>query len=276
MEFITSPPFKNHIDASMSWEDYKRAPGINPSRIVKGIKSMKSFKNYGGDDKPDRGLLVGSITHLLIFEPDTFYGRYAIFNGQRREDSKKYQLWKWKNEGKEAVSPDAYDQARRTADAVRNSPEAMELIEATQHEVSLFLEDFGMQCRGRVDGLQVGKLLLDLKTTTNVEPHAFGRIFARLHYAEKMSCYKRWVEKLTGADIPEVKVIAVETKDDYDVTVFPIREPVLENAWPRAEKILQCVRECIEEDSWPGVGAECELVIPNYAMDDEDVLEFQG
>lgn len=267
--------FINEIDPDMSWPDYLAFEGVNPSRLVHGLKSMKSFQSYAGSDKPDRGMIVGSATHLLIFEPDKFDDRYAIFDGRRSERTKAWQMFTWKYPGKEAIKPDEYEQASRTAEAVRSDPLAMDLIRSTKTEVSLFCEDFGLQCKGRVDGL--GHILLDLKTTTNVEMRAFGRVFATLNYGVKLACYKRWAEKL-GNPVSEVFVVAVETKGEFDVAVIPVPEIVLENAWSKAEQVLKRIPQCMADDHWPGVaeGRLYELCVPNWSMDEEDVLDWSG
>lgn len=272
-DFQLTPPYRNEIDTQMPWDDYVPAVGVNPSRIGKGLKSMLAFRNYHGTDKPDRGMLVGSLTHLLIFEPDKFDERYAVFHGHQRR-GEKYEMWKWKYPGKEAVKPDVYEQAQRTAEAVRRDPQAMEIINATQHEVSVFCEDFGVQCKGRLDGLGSG-LLPDLKTTTNVDKFAFGRVFGSQNYAAKLACYKRWAEKL-GVRVDEVQIIAVENANDFDVVVYPVPQIVLENAWARVEKILKRIPECVERDEWPGVseGQVGELHIPNWSMPEDEVLEW--
>lgn len=275
MRDLLTPPFVNRIDPVMSWDDYLSARGANPSRLIKGLKSMLSFRNYRGNDKPDRGMRVGSLTHCLTLEPDRFAERYAVFEGAFRENTKAYQTWEWKNPGKEPVKPLEYEQAARVADAVRSNGHAKSLLDAIQPEVSLFCEDHGVQCKGRVDGLEAG-LLIDLKTTTNVEMNAFGRVFGTLHYAAKMACYKRWAEKLMGSSIDDIFVISVETKGDYDVAVVPIPAVILENAWPRVARILQRIPECIERDEWPGVaeGGLYELHVPNWSMDVDEVLDW--
>lgn len=253
----------------MPWDDYITAVGVNPSRLVKGLKSMLSFLNYSGTDKPDRGMLVGSLTHQMILEPGKFDERYAVFQGSRKTQ-KQLSEFEWRHEGKTPVKPEEYEQAARTAEAVLSDPIAGEILEATAHEVSLFLEDCGVQCKGRVDG--IGSILMDVKTTTNVDQQAFGRVFGSLKYHCKLACYKRWAEML-GNPVSEVYVISVETKGDYDVAVVPIPEVVLENGWSRMEKVLRRIPECVRRDYWPGVaeGKRYELVMPNWSMDEEDL-----
>jgi hypothetical protein len=272
MEFRVQPPFVNEA-VDMPWPTYLEACGVNPSRIVKGFKSMKSFRYYEGSDKPERGKLVGSLTHCLVLEPEKFSERYAVFDGIRREDSKKYQEWLWLNDNKEAVKPDEYEQARVIADAVLSHRLARSFLDAVKTEVSLFAEINGVQCKGRVDGLS--RIILDLKTTTNVEMQAFGRVFGSLDYGAKLAAYKRFAEQL-GYPIDGVFVISVENKGEYDVAVVEVPQIVLDNGWSRVEKVIDRIPECVERDHWPGVAENglYELSVPNWSMDESELLDW--
>ena len=269
-----SEPYRNEVVQGMSWSDYCDVDGCaNPSRLVKALKSMKSFANYTGTDKPDRGMLIGSLTHQMILEPGTFEQRYAIFHASRKTQ-KQLAEFEWRHEGKTPVKPEEYEQAMRTADAVLADPLAREKLQATVHEVTVFAEDHGVQCKGRIDAIGNG-MLVDLKTTTNVEPDKFGRVVGTLHYGAKMACYMRWSQML-HVPVNEVFIIAVETKGDYDVAIFQVPEIVLQNGWNRVEKVLKRIPDCVRRDYWPGVGEHgpCELVIPSWSMSEDDVLDW--
>lgn len=263
--------FRREILTNLSWPDYLAEPGWNPSRLVHGLKSMKHMREYQGSDKPDRAKLVGSMTHTLIFEPETFHERYAIWTGGRRDKRiVAYREFMEENADQEITNPDEFEQARIVSEAVLADYVAASLLNTTDHEVSLFCEDLGLQCKGRVDAL--GGLIVDLKTTTNTQAHAFGRVFSNLAYGAKLACYKRWAE-LLGHEVAEVYTIAVEVKPPYDVAVYRVPEAVLENAWPRVERVMRRIPECEASGTWPGVaeGQVQELVVPNWAMDESEL-----
>ena len=276
MQNLLTPPFRNELLPDVEWQDYLSLHGLNPSRIIPGLKSMKHLKAADErDEKPQRNLLVGSMTHGIILELDQFDARFAIYTGEGTRRTKAYKEFAEENEGKDVATGNEFAQANATARAVMADPLARELIDATQHEVTILCEDFEMQCKGRIDALG-GGLLIDLKTTTSVEDHAFGRVSAGLHYPGKMSCYRRFVQLVTG-ELCEVKVIAVETKPPYDVVVFNIPDIVLDNAWEQIEsKVMRRLRGCIERDEWPGVanGEERELCVPNWAMPEDEALDW--
>lgn len=266
------PPYIETVDLRMGWNSYCGAVGLNPSRWVQGLRSMKHLKHGDGAEKPHKETLVGSATHCLVFEPEKFYERFAIYTGSRRQ-GKAWNEFLAEHAGKDILKENEHSEASEVAHHVVGDRIAESVLRKVNPEVSLFAELNGVQCKGRVDGLGNG-ILLDLKTTTNVSMYQFGRVFANLRYAEKLAAYRALCRKHDIA-VNEVYIIAAETKAPYDVTVTPVPELILDQAWERMERLLERVKECVETDYWPGTaeGDFYELHVPNWAMDD-DVLDW--
>ncbi len=268
------PPFDERIIWNLPWDDYhSRDWALNPSRMVYGFKSMRHLRYHESDEKPERNKLIGSATHAAVLEPDEFSKRFAVCHCTRRDGIKDYELWKWNNEGKTPINPSEYEESMRIADAVWANKEARELLDGARCECSVFTEDRGVQCRGRVDGLN-DTVMFDLKTTADIEPHKFGGWCARLRYVERMACYRRWLRK-RGQAVDDAKILAVESSPPHDVVIFPLHDIHLENAESRMVEILDRVKQCSKNDVWPGVGADgpVELYVPNWSMD-EDELDY--
>jgi len=276
MKDLIEPFFRTEILYDLSWTAYLATTGMNPSRIIPGLKSMKHLKSADDprDEKPQRNMLVGSMTHALVLESEQFDERFAVYDRGGNRGSRKYAEFCAEHPGKEIAKPDEFDQASATARAVLADPIARDLINSTKHEVTVLCEQVSIQCKGRIDALGT-ELIVDLKTTTNVESAAFGRVAASLNYAGKMACYQRFVAGVTG-ELCDVKVIAVETKPPYDVVTFSIPQGVLDSAWDEIEeKVIRKLRGAIERDEWPGVanGEEQELYVPNWARP-EQLIEW--
>jgi len=272
------PPFRNELAFGMSWDDYRSAVGVNPSWIAAGLESMLNFHD-GDGVKETSGMRVGSAAHSLVFEEDYFHERYAIFGGTRRKGSRPWEEWQFLNEGKDALSAAEYDSAKKIAHGVRRSELAVELIKAGKPEVSIFSQDFGMQCKGRTD-LLAPTYILDLKTTARIDADGFGKTFTGLHYAMKMSCYLRWTNKLLmlagKPPVYDVWIIAVKSSPPYDCTPMLLPPVLLQDAWPKAARVLKRIPECVKSGHWPGIsdGKAVEIKIPNWAMGEE--TEFTG
>lgn len=272
---ILEPPFFNDIQYDFPWDDYLPLPGMNPSRIVHGFKSMLQLwqSNEPRDEKPDRGKLIGSMTHTLIFEPEFFNNRFAVYQGVGTRATKDYKKFALEHHSREVTKPNEYDTAVDVSAAVRRDPLAREIIDATRHEVTVRCEYKGMllKCKGRLDCYGDG-IIADLKTTTDVSPDKFGRVAANLHYTSKLGLYREFIARVTG-EICEVKVIAVETEPPYDVVVYKIPEIVLDNAMEKVDRIMDKLPECIINNHWPGVadGRVMDFPVPNWAMSEEEL-----
>ena len=260
---------RNEICLEMSWNDYVAIDGLNPSSLVHGLKSMRAYKAALQESGPQtRSQQLGSVVHALVLEPHNFNDRFKVHHGIDARRGNAWLEWRAANPSIDPVHPKVWEEAQRVRDAILDHRRAFSLIDETVHEASLLCEDRGVQCKGRVDGYAAGRLI-DLKTTPNIRPDAIGRVFANLHYAEKLSCYVRWLELLQDHMIEEVVIIAAEVKDSYDVTTIDIPRPVIENAWPRMEAVIERVKTCSESNHWPGVGQSVELVLPNWSMEEE-------
>lgn len=286
------------VDNSMDWESYKSLKLMNASTIVAATKSMKRLKRYmdEGFGEPTRPMVCGSGTHCVLLEPGVFESRYCVVpefhlspenvtaKGDRT-DSKSTTFYKNavkafanENSGKEFLSRAEYDKIQRAIAAIRSHPEASRLIEACGKnvEVTVTGELFGVPFKGRLDAL-APECIVDLKTTADVEPRTFGRMFANLHYGMKLAVYRELVRQ-SIADRPVV-VIAQEMDGDFDTVVYDVPDCVLDAGLSRLKMIVDDYKHAVKTGIWPGVDrgeSRVPLVVPNWAMEDAGEELFPG
>src|SRR5690606_21152824 len=98
--------------------------------------------------------------------------------------------------------------------------------------------------------------IVDMKTTADATRcSSTVRSFA---YHTKMALYRLAVQRITGRQLPCV-LIFVEQKPPYDVVVMPIDEATLSLREEQALKTIAKLRQCIEDDHWPGLANGEEL-----------------
>ena len=273
---------RSEVLLDLSWDDYVKAEGLNPSTVAPGLKSMKHL--HASRDEHDKshkrpaneeGMMVGAATHALMLERDKFNDRFAVYDAGSRPDAppsgrrgtNDWQAFAEENPGKELLPLAWFERADRIADAVLNDPQARKIIEATKHEVSCFAVDpeFTFQWKGRIDCIG-GGWLADLKGTTNVEAGPFGSVCAKLRYLPRLACYRRMFE-IHRFNIQAVRIIAYEMSEPFDVVVYRIDLNILDEYWNRVKlRVLRNLRTCIKNDDWPGVGEgrEQEISIPMW------------
>jgi len=261
--------------SSLSWDDYKRYPGLNPSTIKAGRESMLALKyvwDHGGlEDTPS--MSWGRAMHTLLFEPSHFSERYCAYEGRRAGN--KYQEFADEAQllGKEilpAHGPFSQEYALNASQQFLKNRLVQDLIVEGVAEQGLFVVEDGLQCRGRVDWIRTREphKLVDMKTTRSIR--YFSNDFYRLGYDLQLSLYHRWLKRLMGADLP-VEVVVLENHPPFDSVVIPIDPAVLHRGERLGMDIIHRVKQCILEDRWPGM-AEDDLYVlntPLWAMDDE-------
>ena len=291
----------------MDWDEYRQLKRMNASTLVHGCKSMLHLKASMQDGffEESDAMRLGTGIHTLLLEPEEFEARYVVMpdfendpenmrapkrkdepDEDRRTNSRATKYYKSKaaafydaNMGRTVLKRDQYDQALCCIEAIRARPYMSEIVDQCDKEVTLLGEIGGVPFKGRIDLLRTKRpLIVDLKTTADCSKHAFGRVFARLHYDMKLAIYRELVRQNLGKS-PEVAIITQETSGDFDNAYVPVPSIVLDNAWSRVEMVLMQYIKAEQTGIWPGVDGgkdRYELAMPQWAMEDagEDLVGF--
>lgn len=289
------------IVLNQTWEAYQQTRRMNGSTLVEGFKSMKHLKaaiDKGYSEETD-AMRLGTGIHALLLEPEQFESRFVVMpqfeldtenmrakkrkdesDEDRRTDSKATSYYKAKvrefareNSGRTILRREQYDSALHCIEAIRSRDYMRKKINACEKEVTITGEIAGVPFKGRIDLLRRKRpLIIDLKTTADCSKHAFGRVFARLHYAEKLSIYRELVRQEIGK-VPDVAIITQEPSGDFDNAYVPVPEIVLDNAYSKVLMLVAAYIRARDSDCWPGVDGgrdRYELVIPQWSMEDAD------
>jgi len=269
------------------------------------INDRSRIAIYEGFTEETNAMRIGTGNHALLLEPEAFESRFVVVPDfhldadnlraakrkdepieDRRTDSKATSYVKQKvaefaalNRGKSSIGESEYQSCLRSIESIRSRPKMRQLVESSSKEVTVLGEIQGVNFKGRIDLLNT-ETICDLKNTANVEKRAFGRVFANLKYAFKLSIYRELVRQSTGRTL-EVSIICQELSGDFDNTLVPVPSIVLDDAYDQVLRVVGDYRDALANDYWPGVdGGQdyYELYVPQWAMEDnEDVMiEYQG
>jgi hypothetical protein len=263
------------------FDEYRAFPGLNASVIVEGRKSLLHVKHAWDHGRADTDAMrFGRLLHCLLFEPREVEKRYHPWEGTRRGNDYVAFFMDAEADGAEVVKAKgeySLEVALEAVPSFLHNERVRDLIKAGEAECSVICPEGDVQCKGRIDWLsQSEHVLVDLKTTAQIESRLFGQTFFRYNYDIKLGLYRRWVEKVVGGRWP-VEVIVQESSPPYDVAVVPIPDAVLDEGAEQGLAIINKVRQAIAADRWPGVadGKPYSLVVPYYKLV-EETEEFQG
>ena len=289
------------ITDKIPWDEYCKVKRMNPSTLVAGCHSMLSLRNLirDGFKEETNPMRMGSGAHALLLEPDQFQERFCVMpdfhlspdnvtgkgvpSQTRATDWYKREVAAFvkDNPGKTILGQTQYDQCLRAIESIWDRPKMRELVESSAKEVTVYGEILGVECKGRLDLLNLGgrKIKIgDLKNTVNIHKRAFGSVFMRLRYDFKLAFYREMVrQNVERSGEIEVELITQELTGDFDNAIVPVPAIVLDNAWTKVVEVMTDYKRCLETNVWPGVDGGkdyYELDIPNWAMDGDEEFDW--
>jgi exodeoxyribonuclease VIII len=260
---------------------------------------MRSLKRAidGNADEASPAMQFGSQYHTMILEPEVFEDTFCVMpdysSMPENITGKGERSYRWGTtfcneskaafesmafiENKEVITRADYDRGLAMREAIANNAMASTWVNECQREVTMTGEIDGVLCKGRLD--LMGDVIADVKGTVSVEPNAFGRSAANLNIAFQLSMYRELFKQHQGFT-PDVWIIAVESAGDFDCVCYPVREPILDEAFKQVRHVLAKYKQALKENEWHGVdGGEpfLELHFPNWAMPEaDDILDWSG
>jgi hypothetical protein len=218
-----------HANPSISYEDYRRLPGINSSllKAVDALTPAHAWSKYLDPEAPPpvdaAALIIGNAVHTLVLEREQWEQRYAF----PPEDAPKRPTDAQRNAAKPSAATttaiefwDAFDAA--AAGKTILSRDHVTIAASLEHairihpvlgpwfaspsplnEISLsWVDPSGAECKARLDAVRIMPdhiRVLDLKTTQDGSPREFARSVIRYGYLLQGAFYADAAAACRGA-----------------------------------------------------------------------------
>jgi exodeoxyribonuclease VIII len=260
---------------ALSWPTYLADPRINWSKLKVLGRSAAHFRHYEQNGMKDTAALkLGRALHHRLFEPGDFKARVLRWDGSRR--GRDWEDFSAEHAGKEILTAAEHEACEEMAESVLACPMVADLLKAGQAEMSAAwdyrepdvakLPGFSMECKGRLDFISEGDVLLDLKTARDASPEGFGRQAFDLGYFAQAAYYSDGYAAITGRHLPFI-IIAVEKTPPYVVQPYEVCGQELELGRDKYKGLLATLNLRRREGRWPGYGeAVLPLQLPHWAM----------
>jgi hypothetical protein len=266
---------------SKPFSDYAAAPGINFSTLRFMGQSPKHYR-HAVDNPPaeTQAMLLGRAVHTAVFEPQRFQLDYAVWSGDRRGAAYQQFADEAAAQGRSILKENEYSTALSVRDAVRGIPGIAALLEKGYPEASLFWVNpsTGLACKGRLDWIAGEGAILDLKTTSSIDPRTFAAHAWRMGYFHQLAMYQEGYAISSGmGSILRCGLIAVEKDPPHACRTFWLDPESVSKAWSEYQGWLNQVKDCMASGVWPGPGpVESELAAPAWATADNEAVDFDG
>jgi hypothetical protein len=241
---------------------YHGTKALSKSGLDQFRKSPAHFRAWqDGTTKNESSpaLEFGTAVHMAILEPELFALNYTLFTGDRRNKDGKMAYEAVIASGKIPLNQEQWDNITGAAAAVHAHPAAALLVEKIQTEVSCFDSWNGVKVKARIDGL-AKDYIIDVKTTQDASPVAFGKSCAQFRYHVQAA----WYQRITGVN--RFIFIAVEKEAPYGVACYELDEQAISLGHIIIEEQLRTYVECEQLNSWPCYSSHIQsLSLPAWA-----------
>jgi exodeoxyribonuclease VIII len=264
-------------------EDYHALPGWG-STLFKAFTRSPAHAIAARNKQPTpqqlKNYLIGRAQHTILLEPHKYASEFCILPhdlAKRNKNSNAYkdglaEFIRSEADGREIVTADEETQLLNMRDAVWSHPVADQLLTGKhkRRECSIWTEQqvngVGILRKCRPD-LWLPGLPVDVKTTQDANPKAYGRIIHNFGYHVQGAWY---IDTMAPHD-PDVGEmfahIAVEKEAPFGVSVVRIDPQAIALGRTIIENTLPRLAECIKADKWPGYSQEIQVVnVPAYAF----------
>lgn len=243
---------------------------LSASGVKKLLENPYGFLNPV--DKSTNNMLLGSVVHKLILEPDTFHEEFVVmpeFNRRTKDGKAAYDEFMECNQDKDCITKDMHDQAVAMSEAVLNQKEIKDLLFSNGvAERSVFGEIDGVKVKCRPDYYREDMgLIVDLKTTADASPDAFVRSIANFGYFIQDPFYRDTM-KSVGLPVNKFVFVAVSSVEPYMVGVYELTPQDIDFGRDMYQKAFEIYKDLDSYKRPIFLGKEKEvvqtLVLPNY------------
>ncbi len=251
---------KHGIFPNLSNEDYHSDKAVSRSGIILFDESpLKYWANYINPNRPKKestkAMDFGSAFHAYILEPELFIEQYAIqpfpvllkIVGREIYDMHKAECLELQMSGKIILTGEEFLLLQNMDDALRNHPEASELIFGGTNEQSYFWQDkeSGLHLKARPDILH-NNMYVDLKTCVSASTYAYQRAMVDGGLHIQSALVKEAIYQLEGKHLDACINICIEKTYPHEIGIKIISESALEIGYNKFKEVSVALKQALE------------------------------
>ena len=221
-------------------------------------------------------MAAGTLAHTAILEPTELEKRYTACDLNR--NTKAFKELAAANPDTIFIKTVQMLAAITMREAVLAHPSARDALTLGDGfaEASVFWTDetTGLRCKCRPDYYnESAGIVVDLKTTTSADPHAFAKSVWNYRYHVQAAFYLDGC-RAAGLEAKRFLFIAVEKTSPYLVSVLELDAMDVDLGRQHYQRDLATLADCKESGHWPGYGDDVlPITLPTWAYNDDEALE---
>lgn len=262
------------IKDDLSFEEYQEIDAVNISSLKMMRRSPAHyFQAITEQETENNNLLLGSLVHCLILQPETFDATYIEVPkiDRRTKEGKEqadYIARKCDLEGLIPVAYELAEEARIIAKQAGNHPYfRLFHTDTSRQEISLTWTNRGVDCKGRIDHYDPKtKTITDIKTTKDASPEEFSKSIYNFGYHNQAAWYIDGCKE-NGLEVEDYILFVIEKDAPYCIVVYRLNQQDIALARAENDRFLSQLIQCRKEKHFVGYPEEIqEITIPTWAV----------
>ena len=254
---------KYHLPA----EEYHSRPEISLHQLLEYSKSPAhgEYKRLN-PITPTPAMKFGSAFHSYVLDGTvSFFSQYAIkpkVDGRTTEGKSALRKFYSENEGKVDITEDDFRTIKEMTMTLDGELRHGRIIDFDKgdNEVSLILENEGVEVRSRIDSIQNG-FLADLKTTDSAHPDDFTKSIINFRYYVQAAFYLDNAA-ICGIKADDFYFVAIEKTPPYGIKTVRLGLAFLEAGRRYYKNLLRVYRECRAINHFPSYSTDIITIQP--------------
>lgn len=255
--------------------DYRSAEGVNWSSLKVVGDSPRLYEHNKRHPRSDTSAFAfGRAFHAALLQPEVYAAGWKVYDGQRK--GKAWDQYRRLYEDYEIVTVPEAEEIECMVRTVRAHEEAAMILDLPGiNERAVFWMEGSTRMKAKLDRLcwspgaeadpNAPLLVVDAKSTRDLDPDAFARASDNYGYVGQMEHYAIGAEILTGRVCVPI-LLAVEKAAPYDVGLFRVTPEARRLGAAYRRKLLDRLAACESAGSWPGrVPTMIDLPIPKWS-----------
>ena len=270
------------LHENVPFDEYKQWPAVSKhdlDLVAKSPAHYRAAKQFPPETTP--AMHFGTAAHTWILEPDKAPNEVAVrpkLDRRTKAGKEAWAEWEMMHGHKAMVSDADARHLAAMAAAVHEHEIGGVLVSGSEHvEASLFGPNpvYEINCRCRPDLINTDRdLVIDLKTTVDASPWAFGKSMHKYRYHVQAAFYLDMARNLgVVSENASFVFLVVEKQPPYGVALYAVREEDIERGRLQYERDLSRYKYALETGNWFGYSKAVGFIdLPIFARREIDAL----
>jgi hypothetical protein len=245
----------------LSWDDYRRIRALNNSGLKWLQYSPLHYKTNVLDappEKPTYNMMVGSAFHFLALQPDR-YPHEVVTDPGWNKNSNKYKDWAAGHKDKLILKAKDIANVRNMVRIMHEKESLKDLLSTGWPERVILWQDpdFGFWCKGMIDWLTTGPVIVDLKKfSSQASQWNWTGQIRRYDYYSQAWFYQRGLLAATGHHALDFIWIVSESDPPNECRGIVVDPDEVDKQCEEKMHLVELYANCLEKDEWPGYSDE--------------------